>query len=298
MTSLANDTNGNAQGEQLDERALFDRARTKLDEAFTLLQTLEQQLQNDEKRRQANASVHDKHATERADLLAYVERVHNEALELASRPLKPTREGRESVRRCTMRIEAAARALQSELPIELTPATPRLPRDTASNEDGLAAHLSRIAAAVDPSEMSDELTPPVGELPAHKRETVLAESILPAVQRARRKSGSKAMASNFTEPTDKQPTATQPRAVIVETRANVRTVLFDPNTARDDDDETQDMSHLERERAGARLRRDRSPTEIDFTLRKPSLSKNQAAWAFAIVCLAAALVLLIVGLTS
>lgn len=267
MTSLVTPHDAS---ESLDERALFERAQSKLSEAFTLLQTLEQQLHKAEERRNANASVHDTHAAERAELLAYVERVHSEALELANKPVTVSRESRERVRRVTMRIEAAARALQNELPAEPESAPSR---DTVHDDEALTEHLSQIAAAVatdlPPSPQlaqiyDDEVTP------LAKRQTVLADPFVPSEHRL--------------EPPDRAVTLEMPRAVGVSRRPSVRTVLFDPSQ----NEHAQD--HLNRERAGARLRRDRSPTEIDYELRKPPLHRTRLAWWVAGACIVSAVI--------
>lgn len=326
MTSVAGETNA----ENLDERNLFERAQEKLGEAFSLLMTLEEQLKKEETRRRANASVHDQRAAERAELLAYVERVHAEALDLAAKPQASTRDVRERVRRVTMRVEEAARALQKELPAEAS--GKRAPRDTASNEDSLAAHLQRIVAAAD-SAMSQDATTPVGELariyddevtPLHKRQTIMAEPIL------QRRSASNP-ASRTTSPVwtvsgdGAAPVAPSdevialpesdrlgpntPRAVMIARGPTVRTVMFDPNIPRDAHDTPRgeldenrstliELAHLARERSGARLRRDRSPTEIDHSHRVPQVNRTTIAWAAAIACLVGAFVLLAIGLSS
>ncbi|MBC7792356.1 MAG: hypothetical protein H7Z43_01505 [Clostridia bacterium] len=278
-----------------DERALFEKAQSKLNEAFTLLQTLEGELQKTEQRRQVRYSAHDKYASERAELRAYVERVHAEAAELCVKPVRAGREGRDLVRRVTMRIEEVTRVLQRELPVEVTPTVERLPRDITSNGDGMAEHLSRIIAAtqiVEPrpvlelaEDYDDEVTP---LLPNTKRETVLADLLSSEWVKARRHTTSGAPASEML------------RAVGMSRKPQIRSVMFDPN-GRDERVEAQveeNTAHLSRERQGAQMRRDPRPTELDQDIRKTLtiLRKPQFVWTVASVCLLCAVILLVIGL--
>ena len=118
--------------ETADERALFEQAKAKLEEAFTLLQSLEGRMQSNVGRSPIDAA---QRAEERDRLLAYVEHAQSEALRLARRSRRLSR----------IRVRAKAQANVQRAPSSAD--------QTSVPEGAIVTELSAALAAA-PSEAS------------------------------------------------------------------------------------------------------------------------------------------------
>lgn len=305
--------------ETADERTLFEQAKAKLEEAFALLQSLEGRMQSEVARSPIDAA---QRAEERERLLAYVEHAQSEALRLARRSRRLSRiRVRAKAQANAQRAEAPAVAVETvseaKLVTQVMPAITQLdvPQSQIITEEAKALDPpSRLAPATTrdlehgsaEDDLDDvDLASLEGDAPSE------LDQIERAFEKATRELSGRLSAQREITPER-----------IARSRADTLIGRF--ADLKDEDLEISDaelnafeasmanatLQHTridwspaaaegaEQEKAGARMRRDRTPTErMDRPTRRPTLVPRLLTVRGAVIGIAALVLLVIVGFT-